>query len=794
MSNGSIIIIGGGSLQVPLIRTAKDTLNLHTIVFDQNPEAPGALIADQFSQVSTIDTDAAAQRAVEIQHNLSNSEKIRGVITAGTDVSFTVAKTAEALDLPGIFPESALAASDKLVMRNTMKSAGVPVPVFSEIHDIQNAKETYRKFRSETGKSRFVIKPTRNMGARGVRLIRSESEIEEAFRYTKQFSARGTILLEEYMEGPELSADCLLWTVIPWKEFINLTNKKYFLEDPEYRRSIFDKYVKIQMTGLADRIIRHPPFFIEPGHNMPSLLSGEIYKESLQVMRDSAVALGIFSGAAKGDLKVTSEGVKVGEVAARLSGGYMSSHTYPLHSGINLHKNALLISLGEQPEDLAPQKNQTVIERAIPFTLNQDNPGLFQTGLITEISADIGEILKIPGVEHIEFTKKKGDILHWPESNVDKAGHIIASGSNLEEAEAAAQAAYEKIIFRTDNSYTFTWKEIEERAKKLLPSDVCHVCRNCDGKHCASGVPGMGAAGRMNSFKNNSYALTKVRVIPQLIKKSDPPNSENFTEEKFFGIPLRTPVMAAPLTGVKTNMGGFTGEKEFAEAVMRGAVESGSVMWFGDGADPERYKLYTDLIAKSEGRAVITIKPRCDLAEIEMRIKAALERGVLAVAFDIDSVGLRTNELKNQSVCLKSAEEWKRIRDLIRVPMIIKGILSVQDAEAAVEAGADAIIISNHGGRILDDLPGSAEVLPSIVSVVGNKIKIYADGGIRSGSDVYKMMCLGASGVLIGRPLVTAAAGAGYIGVKRLFADLNEDFRKYLHLCGRPDISRIIQN
>lgn len=100
----------------------------------------------------------------------------------------------------------------------------------------------------------------------------------------------------------------------------------------------------------------------------------------------------------------------------------------------------------------------------------------------------------------------------------------------------------------------------------------------------------------------------------------------------------------------------------------------------------------------------------------------------------------------------KTVEELKEIISYAGVPFILKGIMTVNGAKKALEAGAAAIVVSNHGGRVLDQCPATAEVLPEIVEAVGGKMTILVDGGIRSGMDVFKALALGADGVLIGRP------------------------------------------
>jgi isopentenyl diphosphate isomerase/L-lactate dehydrogenase-like FMN-dependent dehydrogenase len=113
----------------------------------------------------------------------------------------------------------------------------------------------------------------------------------------------------------------------------------------------------------------------------------------------------------------------------------------------------------------------------------------------------------------------------------------------------------------------------------------------------------------------------------------------------------------------------------------------------------------------------------------------------------------------------------------VKVPVILKGVMTVQDARLAVKAGAAGIVVSNHGGRVLDHTPGTAEVLPAIAAAVKGKIKIFVDGGIRSGADVLKMLALGAEAVLVGRPMAIAAVGGGKEGVALLLNQYADELR-----------------
>ena len=125
------------------------------------------------------------------------------------------------------------------------------------------------------------------------------------------------------------------------------------------------------------------------------------------------------------------------------------------------------------------------------------------------------------------------------------------------------------------------------------------------------------------------------------------------------------------------------------------------------------------------------------------------------------------------------------------VPFIIKGIMTVKGALKAKEAGAAAIVVSNHGGRVLDQCPATAEVLAEIADAVGNDMKILVDGGIRSGVDIFKALALGADAVLIGRPFVTAVYGGGAEGVAAYTAKLAAELEDTMAMCGAHSLSEI---
>lgn len=328
-------------------------------------------------------------------------------------------------------------------------------------------------------------------------------------------------------------------------------------------------------------------------------------------------------------------------------------------------------------------------------------------------------------------------------------------------------------------------QEIRRVAKEKL-AGYCRVCPVCDGKACAGEVPGMGGVGSGAGFRANIEALARYKVNMRTIHGARDPD----TSLKLFGLTLRTPILAAPMTGTPYNMGGALTEREFIGAIITGSKQAGSLGFSGDGADPAMYDSGVDAITAEGGWGIPIIKPRAQGAVIE-RIRRAEAAGAPAVGVDIDGAGLVTMALKGQPVGPKTLDELKALVAATRLPFILKGIMTVDEAELAVEAGAAAIVVSNHGGRILDHTPGVADVLPAITRAVGERIIVLADGGVRSGVDALKLLALGARAVLVGRPLVIGAFGGGAEGVRLILEQMTAELRQAMILTGCAGLSEI---
>lgn len=328
-------------------------------------------------------------------------------------------------------------------------------------------------------------------------------------------------------------------------------------------------------------------------------------------------------------------------------------------------------------------------------------------------------------------------------------------------------------------------KTVRDLAREKLKG-YCRVCPVCDGRVCAGEVPGMGGVGTGTSFKANVEALSRIRLNLRTIHRVKEPD----LSLTLWGKQLSMPVLVAPITGTPYNMGGAMTEETFIAEIVAGALQAGTISMTGDGADPQMYESGLRAGAANKASTIAIIKPRAQDV-VKHYIQSAEDTGVLAVGMDIDGAGLITMAMKGQPVSPKTFVEMKEVITATQLPFIVKGVMTADEAEDAVRAGAAAVVVSNHGGRILDFTPGAAEVLSEIADRVQGKTVIFADGGVRSGADVLKLLALGADAVLIGRPLVVAAFGGGREGVALFLNQLKNELLQAMLLTGTADVKNV---
>ncbi|GHV89970.1 hypothetical protein AGMMS50268_04730 [Spirochaetia bacterium] len=403
-----IMILGAGVMQGPALKIAKD-LGLFTVAVDADPNAPCVSLADRFEKVDLKDKEGIEALGRSLLADKAGGG-LAGILTAGTDFSASVAWAAEKLGLPGIPYEAALNASDKERMRHCFKAEGIPSPEFTILTSPPPAAAAgdFLPFPLPA-----VVKPVDNMGGRGCRRIDTREELGEAVTEALKFSRSGRAIVEAFMEGPEFSVDAIVY------------------------------HGEITICGLADRHIYFPPYFIEMGHTMPTNFPPEQQRQLLDTFCAAARSLGIAGkdccGAAKGDIKLTPQGPMIGEVAARLSGGYMSGWTYPYASGVEPTRAAILIAAGRRPEGLDPGRYWTCAERAF----------ISIPGKVRSLQG-IDKAKAVPGVRDLFLRSDPGKTVTFPENNVSKCGNIIAAAPGRAEAAAAAESAARSILIRLE--------------------------------------------------------------------------------------------------------------------------------------------------------------------------------------------------------------------------------------------------------------------------------------------------------------------------------------------------------
>jgi isopentenyl diphosphate isomerase/L-lactate dehydrogenase-like FMN-dependent dehydrogenase len=328
-------------------------------------------------------------------------------------------------------------------------------------------------------------------------------------------------------------------------------------------------------------------------------------------------------------------------------------------------------------------------------------------------------------------------------------------------------------------------KEIRDNARKIMET-FCTVCPICNGKACVGRVPGMGGLGSGSSFTNNIEALAKLKFNMRLIHDITEPE----TTVTVLGKKLALPVLAAPIGGVSFNMGGAVTEEEYIQAIINGCKAKSTIGCSGDGVPDFIHQAGFNAIKSAAGHGIPFIKPWED-EELFRKIEAARATGTDIIGMDIDAAGLITLRKMGRPVSPKPLEKLTEIIRRTGMKFILKGIMTPDEADLAVTAGADAIVVSNHGGRVLDHAPGTADVLAGIADKVKGRITILADGGIRTGGDILKMLALGADAVMIGRPFSVAAIGGLQSGVETYIDTLMSELKQAMVLTGTGATSSV---
>ena len=325
--------------------------------------------------------------------------------------------------------------------------------------------------------------------------------------------------------------------------------------------------------------------------------------------------------------------------------------------------------------------------------------------------------------------------------------------------------------------------DVLAKAREVM-HPVCRVCAECDGVACAGEVPGMGGFGSGVAFRNNFTSLKNVQLKQRTVHDVKKPDMAI----TLFGQRISLPAIAAPTGGTTYNMGGKMKEDAFAEAILAGCAKAGTLGAIADGiGDPLEVFEKRVMVLKQLGvKAIVGLKPRTQ-EEIIARMRLAEAAGAVAFTIDVDSSGRAARALPGRTVEPKSAKQIKELVAATKLPVVIKGVMTVDEAVAIAGTGAAGIVVSNHGGRVLDHTPGSAEVLPAIAAKVKGKLVVLADGCVKYGHDILKYQALGADAVLVGRHFIRGAHGAGAPGVTLMVEAMRQELEAAMVLTGCPN-------
>ena len=347
----------------------------------------------------------------------------------------------------------------------------------------------------------------------------------------------------------------------------------------------------------------------------------------------------------------------------------------------------------------------------------------------------------------------------------------------------------------TLNDVLLKYAENQQRARKVL-SPSCHVCKICNGVACAGRFTNsleFGSKGNNGGFIAAVNALRDIRIELDPIHEDYNPD----TSCSFFGRKFDLPVFASPiakiLTDYKFDSPFFNNNGKYADALIKGCYEAGGMAWLGDNKEPGYFEAQVAPLKEVDGCGVPTIKPWAERSEFWHRVELCKEAGAMAIATDLDAIGLgyQYSGTKNEGVCSRTVDELKEIVERIDRPVVIKGIMSVKAAVKCKEAGAYGILISNHGGNVVESSLAPCDVIAEIRKAVGPEMKVFADGGVRSGEDVFKMLALGADAVGIGRPYVVSVYGGEQEGANIYTQKIYHELMNIMRLANCRDLSEI---
>lgn len=383
-----ILIIGASILQLPAIIKAKDK-GFYVGVVDFNKDAIGVKFADEFFNVSTNDIDGIIK--------VSKSFKPDGIMTLATDMPMrSIAAATTELNLPGISYDTAVKATDKGEMIKTLEEHEVSIPwyfIVNNINDLENINIEYP----------CILKPVDSSGSRGVVLVNNKTELRDAFLYSTEYSKNGGVIIEEYMQGQEVSVEILAYNG------------------------------DVNVLAVTDKLTTGQPYFVEMGHSQPSKLNDDKIMEIKDLAIKAVKAIGIECGPAHVEIMMTKTGPKIIELGARMGGDCITSHLVELSTGIDM-VGATIDLLTNKVPNITPKYKKA---SAIRFLNHME-------GKIKNITG-IEDAKKINGIKVVEILKESGEHANEIKSSTDRIGFVISQSETHDNAIKICEEAINKI-------------------------------------------------------------------------------------------------------------------------------------------------------------------------------------------------------------------------------------------------------------------------------------------------------------------------------------------------------------
>ena len=362
--------------------------------------------------------------------------------------------------------------------------------------------------------------------------------------------------------------------------------------------------------------------------------------------------------------------------------------------------------------------------------------------------------------------------------NLLKASTLFGGGGLLAQAvvpsRASAQQTTPTPAPGAEVAGPVAYKDILAKARERL-YPTCRVCPVCDGVACSGDSGGIAGSGTGMSFQNNFTALQRVKLMMRNvhdITKAD-------TSTTIFGRKISFPAVCAPMGPAATKFGKGMTQQEWFDSIVGGCVAAGTLGAVGDMLTYpiEDVKRNLKVVSRFQGKALYNSKPIPN--EIILKWQPEIDAtGAAWLSIDIDSGP-------------KSVAQLKELVKAFKMPVVVKGIMRVDDAMRCMDAGVAGIAVSNHGGRRQDHTAGIADVLPALAAKLKGKVPILTDGCVATGSDVLKYLALGADVVMVGRHILRAAYGGGSEGVALFMNKMRTELQSAMVLTGVPSISRI---